>query len=79
MEEGNISELIDSQQPDENIIDIEEIPQEEGLCPKCLGSHFRIQTRNGVTGVLYSAKAQDSEGRPIKRLVHCDCNVTVTY
>lgn len=64
---------------EENIIDAEEIPPLDGICPKCLGSDFVIYERNGVQGVLFTAQNIDSEGKPIKTLVHCDCKVKVDY
>lgn len=64
---------------DGEVIEAEEIPQYEGVCERCLGSGYVIRERNGVMGVLYTSTMTDSEGKPVKRLVPCDCQVEVTY
>ncbi len=66
-------------QSEDNVIDAEVIPQFNGICPKCFGSKFLMTKRNGFMGVLYTSENSDSEGKPIKRLMSCDCTVTTTY
>ena len=51
----------------------------QGLCPSCLGSGYRIRESNGIIGVLYNSTSNDSEGKPVRRLIHCDCKVQVSY
>ena len=60
-------------------VDAEEIPQYSGVCSKCLGSGYRITERNGVRGVLFTSTMTDSEGKPVRRLVPCDCGVEVSF
>ena len=50
-----------------------------GLCSKCMGSGYQITKRNGVLGVLFTTTANDSEGKPVKRLLRCDCKIQVSY
>lgn len=72
-------ELVMEEQTQPEFVDAEVIPQFEGICPKCLGSKYLMTERNGVMGVLYTSDNQDSEGKPIKRLLSCDCTVETTY
>lgn len=53
--------------------------QKEGICPKCLGTHFMIAERNGALGAVYVSTSQDSTGKPIKRLLTCECSINVDF
>lgn len=65
---------------EDTIAETEEIPNKpEGLCSECFGSGYKIRQRGGVLGVLFTANSSDSEGKPIRRLLHCDCKVNVAY
>jgi hypothetical protein len=70
---------MNSAKEEKDYVDAEEIPQFQGICEKCLGSSYRITERNGVMGVLFTSDTTDSEGKPIRRLIPCDCGVEVTY
>lgn len=72
-------ELPMEEQPKGITVDAEAIPQFEGICPKCFGSKFLMTERNGFMGVLYTSENNDSEGKPIKRLMSCDCTIKTTY
>lgn len=79
MSEDNSTSFFSEVEEDE-IMDAEEIPdQHVGVCSDCLGSGYKIRQRNGVLGVLFTSNTSDSEGKPIRRLVPCDCRVEVSY
>lgn len=80
--EWNYMEQVDFNQWDnENVIDveIEEDTPLVGVCRKCLGTGYIIQEKDGIKGMLFTSTSNDSEGRPVKRLVPCDCKVRVSY
>ena len=43
----------------------------EGICPKCLGTGYVHDIRDGVLGVVMSIFGTDEFGRPLKRLQKC--------
>ena len=79
MNESDSTSYLYDEGKEEVIIDADEVPQLEGLCSDCLGSGYRIRERNGILGVLFTSFSEDSEGKPIRRLVPCDCKVEVSY
>jgi hypothetical protein len=64
---------------EENVIDLDEVPQLPGLCSECLGSGYKIRRKDGIFGVLFTSTSEDSEGKPIRRLVPCECKVQVDF
>jgi hypothetical protein len=77
MNEGDSKSYFD--EIDAEIIEeAEEVP-ESGMCTKCFGSGYVITERNGVVGVVFTSTQTDSEGKPIRKLVPCGCDVEVTY
>ena len=52
----------------------DEIPK-SGICSKCLGTKYMIVHRDGSIGALYTTTHQDSNGKPQKRLLLCDCSI----
>ena len=85
MEEDNSQttiEYFDDNVIDGEIVEVTDIalkPKLTGVCSKCLGSKYLMTERNGMMGVLYTSENEDSEGKPIKRLLSCNCSVTTTY
>lgn len=43
----------------------------DGICPKCLGTGYVHDIRDGVLGVVMSVIGSDEFGRPLKRLQKC--------
>lgn len=64
---------------EENVIDAEVISEFEGVCERCLGSGYLMKERDGVLGVVFTSTMNDSEGKPVRRLVRCECKVQVDY
>jgi hypothetical protein len=76
----NESETFFAESEENEVIDAEEVSDKRpGLCPECLGSGYRIKQRDGVMGVLFTSTSTDGEGKSIRRLVRCACEVDVSY
>lgn len=50
-----------------------------GVCSRCMGTGYIIEVRNGLIGVLYTSTYEDEEGQDVKRLMVCDCKISVDY
>lgn len=63
----------------ETIIDVEE---DEGkpfsVCSNCLGTGYKMTERNGVLGVLYTTIGE-TEGKPKKQIIFCNCKSKAAY
>lgn len=80
MNENEQPEIYFNEDEQLDFVEGEIIPEFEGVCPKCLGSKYKMIERNGVLGVLYTTIGEDSEGKAIKRIMGCpDCREQTTY
>jgi hypothetical protein len=79
MNEQNAESYLNIGEVDGEVIEAEEPPKSEGDCAKCYGSGYVIAERNGVIGVVFTSTNTDSEGKPIRKLVPCVCEVDVSY
>lgn len=64
---------------EEVINEVPAIESVDGICSKCLDTGYIMTNRSGLLGVLYSSTFEDAEGKPVKRLVHCECRISTDY